>query len=236
MKNIQAMLALSSKYDWAVGMGWYPSARLQCEQLAAQHGAEVKRVVWAVAALSPQLKWERNVAAAKAVGGGVVAIDILEDPSRGYLINEVNHTMEFHSTVPLTGVDIPGEAHSTWAMWEQGTSRLRCWYINLESPIVRTPIGFDTMDHELDLVISPDRKEWRWKDELAFQALVDGGAFSAAEARAIRAEGERVIKQLESGKIPYWVGWEGWRPPPGWKNPSLPPNWDLEIQESFSLR
>ena len=67
MTNIQAMLALSSKYDWAVGMGWYPSARLQCEQLAEQHGAEVKRVVWAVAALSPQLKWERNVAAAKAV-------------------------------------------------------------------------------------------------------------------------------------------------------------------------
>jgi [lysine-biosynthesis-protein LysW]--L-2-aminoadipate ligase len=46
--------------------------------------------------------------AALAVGGGVVAIDILEDPDRGYLINEVNHTMEFHSTVPLTGVDIPG--------------------------------------------------------------------------------------------------------------------------------
>ncbi len=46
--------------------------------------------------------------AAQAVGGGVVAIDILEDPDRGFLINEVNHTMEFHSTVPLTGVDIPG--------------------------------------------------------------------------------------------------------------------------------
>ncbi len=49
-----------------------------------------------------------SLAAARAVGGGVVAIDILEDPERGYLINEVNHTMEFHSTVPLTGVDIPG--------------------------------------------------------------------------------------------------------------------------------
>ncbi len=49
-----------------------------------------------------------SVAAAKAVGGGVVAIDILEDQDRGFLINEVNHTMEFHSTVPLTGVDIPG--------------------------------------------------------------------------------------------------------------------------------
>jgi [lysine-biosynthesis-protein LysW]--L-2-aminoadipate ligase len=48
------------------------------------------------------------VAAARAVGGGVLAIDVLEDPQRGYLINEVNHTMEFHTTVPTTGVDIPG--------------------------------------------------------------------------------------------------------------------------------
>ncbi len=47
-------------------------------------------------------------AAARAVGGGAIAIDLLEDPDRGYLVNEVNHTMEFHSTVPLTGVDIPG--------------------------------------------------------------------------------------------------------------------------------
>jgi len=47
-------------------------------------------------------------AAAKAVGGGVLAIDVLEDPQRGLLVNEVNHTMEFHTTVPTTGVDIPG--------------------------------------------------------------------------------------------------------------------------------
>jgi len=49
-----------------------------------------------------------SLAAAQAVGGGVIAVDILEDSQRGYLVNEVNHTMEFHSTVPLTGVDIPG--------------------------------------------------------------------------------------------------------------------------------
>jgi [lysine-biosynthesis-protein LysW]--L-2-aminoadipate ligase len=45
---------------------------------------------------------------AQAIGGGVLAVDVLEDPSEGYLVNEVNHTMEYHSTVPLTGVDIPG--------------------------------------------------------------------------------------------------------------------------------
>lgn len=51
---------------------------------------------------------EISLAAANAVGGGAIAVDLLEDPDRGYLVNEVNHTMEFHSTVPLTGVDIPG--------------------------------------------------------------------------------------------------------------------------------
>jgi [lysine-biosynthesis-protein LysW]--L-2-aminoadipate ligase len=48
------------------------------------------------------------VNAAKAVGGGVVAIDVFEDPNRGLLINEVNHTMEFRNSIEPTGVDIPG--------------------------------------------------------------------------------------------------------------------------------
>ncbi|MCC7358401.1 MAG: lysine biosynthesis protein LysX [Anaerolineales bacterium] len=47
--------------------------------------------------------------AAAAVGGGVLAMDVLEDPARGLLVNEVNHTMEFHSSVSATGVDIPGK-------------------------------------------------------------------------------------------------------------------------------
>ncbi len=43
---------------------------------------------------------------AAAVGGGVLAIDIIEHPDRGYLVNEINHTMEFHTSQPVTGVDI----------------------------------------------------------------------------------------------------------------------------------
>jgi len=49
-----------------------------------------------------------SLGAAKAVGGGVVAVDLFEDPERGLLVNEVNHTMEFRNSVPATGVDIPG--------------------------------------------------------------------------------------------------------------------------------
>ncbi|MGQ9555919.1 MAG: lysine biosynthesis protein LysX [Anaerolineae bacterium] len=48
------------------------------------------------------------VRAAKAVGGGVVAVDVFEDGGRGYLVNEVNHTMEFRNSIAPTGVDIPG--------------------------------------------------------------------------------------------------------------------------------
>jgi [lysine-biosynthesis-protein LysW]--L-2-aminoadipate ligase len=47
-------------------------------------------------------------AAAGAVGGGILAVDILEDPHRGYLVNEINHTMEFHTLAPITGVDVAG--------------------------------------------------------------------------------------------------------------------------------
>lgn len=46
-------------------------------------------------------------AAAAAVGGGVVAVDVFETDA-GYLVNEVNGTMEFRNSVHTTGVDIPG--------------------------------------------------------------------------------------------------------------------------------
>jgi len=51
---------------------------------------------------------EVAVAAATAVGGGVVAVDLLES-DRGLLVNEVNHTMEFKNSIEPTGVDIPSE-------------------------------------------------------------------------------------------------------------------------------
>ncbi len=45
--------------------------------------------------------------AAEAVGGGLVAVDLVEDGDRGPLVLEVNHTMEFRNSIEPTGVDIP---------------------------------------------------------------------------------------------------------------------------------
>lgn len=46
------------------------------------------------------------VRAALAVGGGAFGVDVMEDPERGLIINEVNHNFEFHNTQPVTGVNI----------------------------------------------------------------------------------------------------------------------------------
>ena len=45
--------------------------------------------------------------ASRAVGGGVLAMDLLEGPD-GLMVHEVNHTMEFRNSISTTGVDIPG--------------------------------------------------------------------------------------------------------------------------------
>jgi [lysine-biosynthesis-protein LysW]--L-2-aminoadipate ligase len=49
---------------------------------------------------------EISIAAAKAVGGGIVAVDLFESDN-GLLVNEVNYTMEFRNSIDTTGVDIP---------------------------------------------------------------------------------------------------------------------------------
>ena len=46
--------------------------------------------------------------AAKAVGGGVLAIDVLERDGE-LLVNEVNYTMEFRNSIDTTGVNIPAK-------------------------------------------------------------------------------------------------------------------------------
>jgi [lysine-biosynthesis-protein LysW]--L-2-aminoadipate ligase len=57
--------------------------------------------------VGPEIE-EIALAAARAVGGGVLAVDLLES-DRGLLVGEVNHGLEFRNSVEPTGVDIPGE-------------------------------------------------------------------------------------------------------------------------------
>jgi [lysine-biosynthesis-protein LysW]--L-2-aminoadipate ligase len=47
------------------------------------------------------------VRSAAAMGADICAIDLLECPERGLLVNEINHSMEFRNSIETTGVDIP---------------------------------------------------------------------------------------------------------------------------------
>jgi len=46
--------------------------------------------------------------AAKAVGSGIVGVDMMEDKKRGLIVHEVNNTVEFHGAASVSKVDIPG--------------------------------------------------------------------------------------------------------------------------------
>ena len=48
-----------------------------------------------------------SLAAANAVGGGILAVDLFENDG-DFSVNEVNYTMEFRNSIETTGVNIPG--------------------------------------------------------------------------------------------------------------------------------
>ncbi len=58
--------------------------------------------------ITPEIE-DLSLRAAQAVGDGLFGVDLVEHPQRGLLVNEINHTMEFHTMQPLSGIDIAGE-------------------------------------------------------------------------------------------------------------------------------
>lgn len=99
------------------------------------------------------------------------------------------------------------------------------WYVNLQDPLRRTALGFDTVDHALDVVVELDGSWW-WKDEDELEEAVALGLFTAAEAAAFRIEGERAVTRILDREPPFDRDWAGWRPDPSWPAPSLPAGWD----------
>jgi len=61
-----------------------------------------------VCPITPEIE-DLCLRAVHAVGGGVLAVDLVEHPQKGMLVNEINHTMEFHAAQPISGVDIASE-------------------------------------------------------------------------------------------------------------------------------
>jgi hypothetical protein len=99
------------------------------------------------------------------------------------------------------------------------------WYVNLQRPLRRSAIGFETMDLALDVIIDADRS-WRWKDEDELETFVARGVFEPDLPQRLRAEALGVVSRLERNEPPFSEPWPEWRPDPSWERPVLPSGWD----------
>src|SRR3954469_19691675 len=68
-------------------------------------------------------------------------------------------------------------AYGVWLFFDSAGAFKGEWYVNLQAPFVRTPIGFDTRDHTLDLWVGTDGSH-RWKDEDELEASVRFGFYT----------------------------------------------------------
>ncbi len=120
----------------------------------------------------------------------------------------------------------PGDPYSAWILSPGADREDLGWYLNLQRPFRRTPIGIDTLDHELDVVIN-EEGDWRYKDVEELHASVELGRFTSAEVADIEALGDRLTTIIEAG-VQWWDDrWKNWSPQPEWSAPlSLPADWD----------
>jgi len=118
----------------------------------------------------------------------------------------------------------PGDAHAVWHFWTGPDREFLCWYINLQADFVRTSIGYDTQDLELDLVVFPDGSHLV-KDLEVLDDRVAAGRFTAELVTWIRELGAELGRELDAGRHWWDPTWTRWTPPSTWRDPRLPAGW-----------
>ena len=120
----------------------------------------------------------------------------------------------------------PRSMWSLWVFWDEGMTDLRVWYINIDMPYKRTRFGFDTLDLVLDVVVEPDRKSWRYKDEDEFAEAIEAGFISEREAAEVRATAEQALETIRTNRPSFNDIWAKWRTDILWELPELPDDWE----------
>ncbi|MBV1848790.1 DUF402 domain-containing protein [Catellatospora tritici] len=124
----------------------------------------------------------------------------------------------------MLALHFPGIDHAVFVFWKGPRRTWNGWYFNLQDAPRRTAIGFDTLDHELDLHWAPGAPRWEWKDEVEFAQT--GPVRYPGRMEAIQAEGDRVARLLDAGERWWSDSWADWRPDPRWLPRQLPAGWD----------
>jgi hypothetical protein len=115
----------------------------------------------------------------------------------------------------------PDKFFATLYIWEHATGDFQCFYINFQLPFTRTPLGFETFDLELDMLIAPDYR-WKWKDVTEYQEGTASGVLRLDWIQGIERDKPEVFARLEQRRYPLNGAWLDWQPDPGWVAPKLP--------------
>lgn len=96
----------------------------------------------------------------------------------------------------------PGAYYAVNQYWSDAEERFLCWYVNFQLPFVRTPLGFDTLDLSLDLVVGPDLR-LGWKDVAEYDEGVERGVIEPAVAQAVEAARSEVVARIDARRPPF---------------------------------
>ena len=117
-----------------------------------------------------------------------------------------------------------GDNWSTWrwidvvGQWRPGA------YLNLEESWRTSPIGWDTVDLTLDVIVTADSTVvYKDEDELAWAE--EQQVYDHDEAERIRRIGREAHAHASAGGWPLHVDWTRWQPAPSSALPTLDPDW-----------
>lgn len=105
-----------------------------------------------------------------------------------------------------------GDWYSVWKFFDTD-GRFVSWYVNFETPYVRTADGMDVNDLQLDIVVPRDG-EWRWKDVQDLAPTLASGRITHEELLAVLAAATDVAALLDADDR-WWSRWDDWTPEPG---------------------
>ena len=134
------------------------------------------------------------------------------------------HIIEW-STNRFLMITRPGDFYSVYLIWDHGTDRFICYYVNFQLPYARNHYGFDTYDLELDIVVEPNG-EWRLKDQPAYLEGIRTGVIRREWADAVAKEKDAVIATIEKRKYPFNNYWRDYMVDQSWMPPRLPDGWE----------
>ncbi|WP_416954579.1 DUF402 domain-containing protein [Nocardioides sp. T5] len=101
--------------------------------------------------------------------------------------------------------------YSVWKFFDH--TGFVSWYVNFETPVVRTADGVDVNDLQLDIVIAPDG-DWRWKDVEHLAPSMSAARITADELLAT-LDAEAEVADLLERDDRWWSVWDGWSPAVG---------------------